>query len=61
MKKRQEHVKGFCNYAKYIYIYIYIYMLGVTQPSLLKSTNPKLFLQESAKNHRSTCQVAKNL
>ena len=55
MKKRQEHVKGFCNYAKYIY------MLGVTQPSLLKSTNPKLFLQESAKNHRSTCQVAKNL
>ena len=45
----------------YIYIYIYIYMLGVTQPSLLKSTNPKLFLQESAKNHRSTCQVAKNL
>ena len=37
-------------------------MFAVTRMSLLKSTDSKLFLRESAKNNRKqTSQVAKNL
>ena len=37
-------------------------MFAVNRPSLLKSTDPKLFLRECAKHYRGpTCQFAKNL